>query len=119
MPRYPLTRAALLALAAPLPLAAACACARPAGDPDAPVPGFDICPGEQLKMMNAKLPEECCAFCQHTDGTIPVGEHWVMNSNVDPNTNNNWRVGPHLNPTQPLTTCVTNPVSAEPSEPDG
>ena len=117
MPRHPLARAALLALATPpFPLAAACACARPAGDPDAPVPGFDICPGEQLKMMNAKLPEECCAFCQHTDGTIPVGEHWVMNSNVDPNTNNNWRVAPRPTSTppqplpQPLTTQPCHPT---------
>ena len=61
-------------------------------------------------MMNAKLPEECCAFCQHTDGTIPVGEHWVMNRNVDPNTNSNWRVAP-TPPRLSLTTRATNPLS--------
>ena len=111
MAHHPLARAALLAfVATPLPLAAGCSCARPEGDPDAPVPGFDICPGEQLKMMNAKLPEECCAFCQHTDGTIPVGEHWVMNRNVDPNTNSNWRVAP-TPPRLGLTTRATNPLS--------
>ena len=56
-----------------------------------PQPGFDICPGEQLKMMHAQTLAECCEFCQHTDGTplVPGTEHWVMNREADPNTGNN------------------------------
>jgi hypothetical protein len=31
-------------------------------------------PGEQLKGTNAASDEECCKFCQHTDGSSAVGE---------------------------------------------
>ena len=50
--------------------------------------GFDICPEEQLKMTKAQTQDECCDFCQHTDGTplVAGSEHWVMNKEPDPNT---------------------------------
>ena len=50
--------------------AAACDCLAPPGDPAAPVVGYDICPGEQLKMTKAATTEACCAFCQHTTGGV-------------------------------------------------
>lgn len=71
--------------------AAACggACVRAAGQGGAPIAGVEICPGKQLKGTMARSKGECCQFCQHVDGTVPVGEKWLLNAGVDPATGHN------------------------------